>query len=310
MPALTWDDDRKPEFERAEPLGEGDSFECYLLDGRRVVRLARHAAASAALLRETILFPLLQKQVTVSIPQIDGSGTSPLSGERFVSYPLLSGAPLTPQILEGLGSGCRTELIRQTALFAAQIHSFPVELASAAGVPELNLREYLPALMHEAGGALGGRVEPDVWQYHLQLAQLYIRTPELQEYSPSLIHGDFSPDHLLAAPDDCRLTGVIDFSDCHISDPLWDFLYIRRHYGTAVLRRLLDSYPCADRQGAESRIRIYQELNNVQFCLSMHQVGENDALSGGIRTLTEQASGDGVFGDGQAPVPTTSSSVP
>ncbi|HVT04868.1 MAG TPA: phosphotransferase [Thermoanaerobaculia bacterium] len=291
LPPLAWDVGSAQDFESVEALGEGDSFECYLLDGRRVVRLAMHAAASASLRREMILLPHLQRQIDVQIPNIDGSGVGVISGERFVCYPLVPGIPLTPEVLAGVNMGCRLDLIQQIAWVAAQLHSFPIELASSCGVRELTPREYLPGLLREAESAISHHLDPNVWKYHQRLVELYLDTPELQAYRPAFLHGDFSPDHLLVDATACTLTGVIDFSDCCIGDPHWDLIYILQHYGSAVLDELLTTYHPGDKHRTEQRIRIYQELNNVQYCLSMHADGDDEAFAEAVQVLTEQASG-------------------
>lgn len=292
---LVWDDGRSRDLEHLELLGEGDDFQCYVLDGRDVLRLAKHARASASLRREMRLLPQLQKFVDARIPNIEGSGIRTDSGDRFISYPLLFGTRLAPQVLAGLETGCRLELIRQVARFASQLHGVPIELARSSGVTDLVARDYIAGLLGAAKTAIRHAMNAGVWQYHQRLAERYLDTPQLQMYRPSFLHGDLSPDHLLTDTRTCELTGVIDFSDCCVGDPLRDFIYIHQYYGDATLAEVLEIYRPEENR-AEERIRIYQEMNSVQYCLSMHAKGDEEALTEGIQILAKQASGERVDG--------------
>lgn len=89
LPTLAWDHSSSPTIHHVEFLGEGDFCICYLVNQTHVVRLARHAEASASLRRERLLLPHLAAYIDIQIPQIQGAGTQVDTGEQFIFYPLV-----------------------------------------------------------------------------------------------------------------------------------------------------------------------------------------------------------------------------
>ena len=101
LPSLVWHLSSAPEIRSAEALGEGDFCACYLINRTHVLRLAKHAEASASLKREMLLLPHLDQYLDVQIPRITGAGVRADTGEQFVFYPLVPGTILSPEVLPG-----------------------------------------------------------------------------------------------------------------------------------------------------------------------------------------------------------------
>jgi fructosamine-3-kinase len=75
LPSLTWHQTPGPEIQSVEALGGGDFCTCYVINRTHVLRLAKHARASASLRREMLLLPHLEQYLNVQIPQVSGAGT-------------------------------------------------------------------------------------------------------------------------------------------------------------------------------------------------------------------------------------------
>src|SRR5438128_1166038 len=136
LPPLAWHLACSPAIECVEPLGEGDFCTCYLVNRTHVLRLAKHAQASASLRREMLLLPHLAEHLDVHIPQIKNAGIRLDTGEQFVFYPLVPGTMLGPEVLSELDFTARSALVRQMAEFVTRLHSFPVETARSCGLKE------------------------------------------------------------------------------------------------------------------------------------------------------------------------------
>lgn len=211
------------------------------------------------------------------------------TGEQFVFYPLISGTILGPEVLSSLEMTCRANLVRQMAGFVTQLNNFPVEMARSCGLTEKYPRRDLPELMRRASDSLSHHLNADVWQYYQRLVERYLETPELHTYSPSLLHGDLSPWHFLADLESCALTGVIDFGDSLIGDPHWDLIYLLEDYGHDLLDLFLTFYAPETKPHASTRVQIFQQLSNVEYCLSKLSAGDEQALEEAIHTLIVQA---------------------
>lgn len=187
---------------------------------------------------------------------------------------------------------CRTDLVRQMAGLAARLHSFPVERVASCGLEEIDPRRCLPEMMRRASRLISHRLESDVWSYYRRLLELYLDTPELQSYRRSLLHGDLSPGHFLADLRGCALTGLIDFGDGITGDPHWDLIYLLEDYGEGVLDLFLSFYAPDTKQQAATRVRLFQQLNNVEYCVSKLSEGDEKAFEDALDTLVTQSTAE------------------
>jgi aminoglycoside 2''-phosphotransferase len=295
LPSLRWRQVSAPEIQCIEALGEGDFCTCYLINRTHVLRLAKHAQASASLRREMRLLPHLEQHLDVKIPQIQGAGTRVDTGEQFVFYPLIPGTIVEPEVLSSLDGTCRLNVVAQMAEFTARLHSFPVDTARSCGLKEIDPRHYLPEMMRRANQQISDCLEADVWSYYRHILELYLDTPELHSYTPSLLHGDLSPEHFLADLKSCALTGVIDFGDSLIGDPHRDLIYLLEDYGKEILDLFLTFYSPATKEQASLRVQIFQQLNNVEYCLSKQSESNEKALQESLGILVTQATTQAVI---------------
>lgn len=254
------------------PLGQGDSFTCYL-DGTEVVRVARHAEAVEALRREICFLPPLHEHMSGLVPRITGAGGD------FITYPLLPGKGLTAETLD-------SKLIAEMATLVAKLHRFPIDIARRCGVPELDPRFHLRSVMDRARERVAPRLDAYVWRYYERLFELQQRTAA---YTTAFLHNDLSPDHFLV--DAGRITGLIDFGDAVVGDPHWDLIFILEDLGPSALDEFLDCHSPRDKAAAARRVRVYQQLNNVGYCLSRKTA---DAFDEALHTLREQATAEAI----------------
>ena len=111
-----------------------------------------------------------------------------------------------------------------------------------------------------------------------------------------MLHGDLSPDHILADAGRAGLAGIIDWGDARLGDPAWDLVYIREDYGPDTLRAFLERYDPGGAPLIERKVRIYQHLNNVAYGLWMLTSGDEEGTREALAILDEQAVDDGERG--------------
>ncbi len=96
--------------------------------------------------------------------------------------------------------------------------------------------------------------------------------PRVKLEQGALVHGDFAMSSLFV--DGQTLTGIIDFGDAFIGDPLMDIAYFRlkeisKTYGQDVYRRLLRHYTNTPTDDSEQKIMfymIYWGLKRLEHC--------------------------------------------
>jgi aminoglycoside 2''-phosphotransferase len=289
LPAYTIDAGSAPHVATVRWLGAGDYCSCYLVNEHMVFRFANHAAASAAMRVETCLLPLLHEQLHVAVPAPAFTGRRDDTGAALMGYPLLPGTPLEPGVLEALPTATQERLLAQLAASLRRLHTLPLPALRACGVPVRDPLPHLTEIIARARVTLWPRLKAPVWQYYEALVEEYARAPQLQRYQPALLHGDLSPDHVLADLDQGRLTGLIDFGDAWIGDPAWDLIYLLEDHGLPLLQRFLTHYAPQDQQLLAHKVQIYQQVNNVDYCLALLEADEGDALAAGLALLDAQA---------------------
>lgn len=93
--------------------------------------------------------------------------------------------------------------------------------------------------------SVAGSVRPWLSKVLLEKAEPYLvgAIPEPAQGGPqSFIHNDICPDHLLVDQDTGRLTGLIDFTDAMVGDPVLDFVGLIGICGRAFIEQVLASY--------------------------------------------------------------------
>lgn len=277
-----------PHVQSVAWLGEGDFCDCYLVNGDYVFRFAKHNAASAAMQREQCLLPVLQTSLTVAVPQVEFSGTASETGQRMMGYPFLAGEPLEEEVLAGLDHTVRSHLIAQLVDFAKQLHAIPLERVHACALPQLEPLPHLTSIMEQGRMQVAPLLPKEVWNYYETLFEEYRRNPAYHIYQPALLHGDLSPDHFIGSAETGTLTGVIDFGDACIGDPVWDLIYICEDYSEETFNTFMHLYAPDDVAFLTQKVCLYQQLNNVGYCLSMIKEGDEGAIQEAVDYLVEQ----------------------
>jgi aminoglycoside 2''-phosphotransferase len=291
LPAYSIDWGSTPIVEHSDWLGEGDFCRCYLVNSSYVFRFAKHEAASAAMRVELCLLPILGAHLPIALPQPLFAGHAIDGSHALLGYRLLPGQTLEPELLDHLPAASQSTLIAQIAAFARRLHALPLERIDHCQLRRLNPLSYLSQTMRQARPALQPLLPDPVLQYYDKLFKEYTHEPALHSYQPALLHGDLSPDHLLADLAQTRLTGVIDFGDACVGDPAWDLIYIYEDYGLPTLQTFLQHYAPERAPAIERKVRLYQQLNNVAYCLDMLSAGKPAAIREALATLEAQALG-------------------
>ncbi len=217
-----------PEFEGEPivPLGEGMDSLAVLAGGAFVFRFTKHAEADQGLKREVALLPRLGPRLKLDIPRFEYLGAHSVTGLPFDGYRLIRGEPLHQPLYDGLAAPTRDGLLGDLAAFLAVVHAFPVDEATECGIgAEGGRAGYIEDL---------GRAREDVFP-RLDKPARYAVDPKVASFleddrnfacTPTLLHGDLWPEHVLFSTAVGRLTGVIDIGDVSIGDRDYDLAFL------------------------------------------------------------------------------------
>ncbi len=226
-----------PEFRgaRVERLDEGWDFRVFEVDERWLFRFPKRESGVAKLNMERKLLSSLGEWVPLPVPNYEYFCESHESLRRpFGGY----------RKLPGVGGDTskrvdRHEVARQLGVFLARLHTYPVDKAREAGVPEVQ-----DLVTHWRGKACGQLQGLDGRNVNLGLLRRYLEneTPVPFEGAASLVHNDLWALHILVDSRSGRVSGIIDWADTLIGDPAMDFACLYTWYGESWLEDVLSHY--------------------------------------------------------------------
>ena len=226
---------------RIVPLGEGCDSVAFDVNATWVFRFPKNSDVARQLELEWRMLPLLAPRLPVPIPAFcyhgHPTGTYP---HTFVGYAKLPGDPAI-----GLPSGAMSLAAVGGMLgsFLSALHSFPLAAAERVGVPREPLEDVLNEVKDDALADLPRvrEVAPGApiaeWRRGLSAG---VDVPATAR--EVLLHNDFAAEHVLIDPAEGKITGVIDWSDMTIGDPVVDFAGLFHWGGEALADSVLASY--------------------------------------------------------------------
>lgn len=239
--------DQFPRFRgcRADPFGAGWDNELFTVSDEWIFRFPKRAECVPGLMREIEIMPIVVNALGSMVPRFDYVGQPAESFPYpFVGYRMLAGIGADQVPAADLGA-----LAVDLGEFLSGLHR--LEPTGVPPTPEAwekrwsairtELVAAAPTVRPLLGGDLLARAEP----------YLAGAVPAPGSASPRrLIHSDICPDHLLVDPHTGRLTGVIDWTDATVGDPVLDFVGLIG----------IDAFPFVDRVLAEYQLPLEESF--------------------------------------------------
>lgn len=160
--------------------------------------------------------------------------------------------------------------------------------AERLGVPPLDLRQRVSNARSELR-ALDAQLADDVARYVDARLDALVHDETHFRFTPTLLHADLSPDHLLIDERDHRLTGVIDFGDTCIGDPDYEYLYLSADMGLAFACRVMHARGLVASPERLIKLSLLQTLDHVQYIVCGLRYGRRELIDEGIADLTREA---------------------
>ena len=246
-----------------ENLGEGDFCRAFLFNEKLVFRFAKHETARQSLRRENCLLPKIAGQITLRIPLPEFSAFDGVAEDSFIVYEFLPDAALTPEEYLKLDEETRTLCAGQAAQFLNEFHSIDLGLAEKCGVLRIDYAAKYTDLLNRIREKFFRRLEREVFELAEKEIENFLESAT--KIKPVLLHGDFSPDHVLFDKKLQKVTSIIDFGDMMIGDAAWDFLWIFEDYGADFFERVVSSYGAANQKKFAARVRQFSMIEAVQW---------------------------------------------
>ncbi|GIG26317.1 aminoglycoside phosphotransferase [Cellulomonas denverensis] len=254
-------------------------------NARWVVRAPRSSAAGAALEAELVLLGGLARAVDdgtlpFDVPRVVGS--APLEeGGRAVMYRQLKGHPVA---LDRLRPGPGTAAALGRAI--AALHELPPTLAEEAGLPIYDAATYRARRLSEVDeAARTGRVPAGLlrrWEERLEDVAMW-------KFSPVMVHGDLSADHVLAA--DGEVTGVLSWGEAKVADPADDLSWLLVAAPQDAVDAIMEAYQLRRTELTDpflaDRALLAGELALVRWLLYGVRTRDDEVIADAVSMLDE-----------------------
>ncbi len=249
------------EIEQFERNEEGLINDIAIVNQEYVFRFAKNDGFAQILNLELDILDLVRPHIDVPVP------TPVYRGPGSVVYPLVQGRDLLRSDLLAMDDAAQQEVANQLGTFLDQLHSIQI----------LDLDWDIPATMapvtQKKWADIRTRVEEKIYPLLLKhqitwaenLFDQALSDPAFFKYTPTLIHGDLTPYHILFLPEKGEITGVIDFGVAGLGDPALDIGTLITNYGEQFVSRIKTTYPALDRYLA--RARFYAQAIELQWVL-------------------------------------------
>lgn len=246
-----------------EYLDSGWEFDAYLTPDGWVFRFPRQAWCADLFDKERRIHELVARVlppgVAVPTTQLIGAPSDAFC-YRFAGHRYIPGVSAEDVATENL-----PRLARDLGAAFRAIHSIPEAAARAAGAilpdpDEEGRREWL-ARKREGATRLRG-LDPAIEPVLDWFESVAFPLPRY-EGPLRFVHDDVSPEHLVVDPTTGQLTGIIDWTDAALGDPVSDFIALVTSLGWPFAAEVVGHYRMPLDGGFHERLRFAARLRSV-----------------------------------------------
>ncbi|MEK7644726.1 MAG: aminoglycoside phosphotransferase family protein [Patescibacteria group bacterium] len=229
--------------ENIVPLGEGTHSWTFLVNDEYVFRFAQTPVAAENLKREMVMLPILKEYVTLPIPDFEYVALD-MKGLGFSGYKCIQGGGFSRRVIASLTSEELAGVQADLKEFFDEVHSIPIELALEAGVRDVDSRKRVERVRKKALPAIADLFTQDEVRYFEKVVDDFLADERNFIYEKTFLHGDVNRSNLRFDETKRRVSGVIDWGEMQIGDPLFDlvrpYFWLGKEFVEPMLAHLPD----------------------------------------------------------------------
>jgi len=215
---------------------EGLVNDVIIVNESRVFRFPKTDWAREDLAQEVKLLQLIHQHVAIRLPEFDRIA------DGMVSYEMIPGRALLQLDIQEMNPDHQNNLARDLGIFLTQLHNIPLPAGQRPSVAQKDRAYWLK--LYEDCKALA---YPFMWSDNRDWVERHFAPVvegylEVEAYTPVLINGDISPNHVLFDRTQGTISGIIDFGTAGAGDPATDIGLLLLNYGEEFIRKLEPYY--------------------------------------------------------------------
>jgi len=252
-------------------MGEGDNSKAYIINKNYLFRFPKRKEVKKQLQREIAVLPKIKSSLNLSIPHFEFISQD----TNFVGYKMIPGKPFTLETYNCLNKKQQEYVHQSIGNFLFKLHHINLQTLNNCNLEIMNPFEEYSDNFTEAEKYIYPHISKNKQKIITLLFSQYLNNPENFNYTPALIHNDFSKDHILfntvnqpTCPVGRQITGIIDFGDIAIGDPDYDFMYLLDEFGEEFLKEIFKTYNPKNKKKLMQKLYFLTFANKIQIILA------------------------------------------
>jgi aminoglycoside 2''-phosphotransferase len=214
----------------------GEHSDIVVIDEKEMFKFAKYDWSAVYINNAVKAIRLIGNYVDTVLPRMN-----PLEpGVAEMDY--VKGAPLYRNQVLLLKSYDQTALARQIGTFLSKLHAIPLKEARACRMDEDDRDMMTPEYWESEYKDIQNKVYPYCDDYTKEyVRQLFEPVLEREDFfvcSPSVIHGNLAPSHIIYNSESHRIATITGFGTSRIGDPAYDTGILLSGLGEAFLKRV------------------------------------------------------------------------
>ncbi len=214
----------------------GEHSDMVLVDEREVFKFSKFDWSAGYLNNAVKAINLIQNYVDIPLPRVNSLEPG-VAEMNFVR-----GEPLCRSDVSLLKGYEQVALARQLGTFLSRMHGIPLKEAKACRLEQDDMEKmntkYWESEYREIQSKIFAYCDNYTKDYVRRLFESALADEEFFLYTPSVIHGNLTPRHMIYSKESNRVVSIAGFGSCRIGDPAYDTGMLLFGFGEAFLKRI------------------------------------------------------------------------
>ncbi|HYZ91092.1 MAG TPA: phosphotransferase [Actinomycetota bacterium] len=249
------------------------------VDGEWIFRFPRNDEIARSLEREIRLLPSLARAVSFAVPRFEFIGYYDdrlYAGYRKIEGVALDEIELDDRLIEGVARALR------------ELHDFPAsdarDVFGDPGTVDAWRDDYI-RLREKAEIQVRPLLDAATWNAVTIGFEQFLTD---LDFSPALVHRDLGMEHILVDRESMSVTGIIDFEEAGVGDPVIDFVGLQIEFGDELVERIAQEYGSAFDGAARERCKFYAWMGSVHAIFYGLETSRQSIVDDGVRVLPKR----------------------
>lgn len=246
-----------------QKTGEGDNSKAFIINGNYIFRFPKRKEVMQQVRKEIAILPKIKSSLNLQVPKFEFISPD----INFVGYKMIPGTLLSFKVFNSLTKKQQEFIQRSLGNFLLQLHHIDLTLSRNCHLEIMDPREEYSDNFNKAKKFIYPHISKSKQKIITQLFTEYLENPENFNYTPTLIHNDFSQDHILFDTVNKEITGIIDFGDIAFGDPDYDLMYLLDEFGDNFLNGIFKTYKPKNKKKLKDKLYFFTLANKIQMIL-------------------------------------------